>query len=78
MSMRVDPTIVHKIVQRWDREETQGMITEMSRELTRAAESGKIGRNDYAVDLGLSLAASVRDPIFWNKVEMLLCYRFDA
>ena len=78
MSMRVDASTVHKIVQRWNREETQDLIKDLSRDLARSAEDGRFGRNDYAIDLGLSLAASLRDPIFWNKVDILLGNRFDV
>lgn len=78
MSMRIDSSTAHTVLQRWDREETQEMISDMSRELIRAAENGKFGRNDYDIDLGRSLAASIRDPIFWEKIEILLGYRFDV
>ncbi len=78
MSMRVDASLAHTILQRWDREETRELIGDMSRELVRATDGGKFGRNEYAMDLGYSIAASVRDPIFWAKLEMLLGYRFDC
>lgn len=78
MSMRIDSSTVRTVLQRWDREETQEMISDMSREMSRAAENGQFGRNDACVDLGLSAAASIRDPIFWRKIEILLNYRFDV
>jgi hypothetical protein len=50
----------------------------MSREMEGAAEGGKFGRSDADIDVGLSLAASLRDPIFWKKLNILLSYRFDV
>lgn len=78
MSMRVDASLAHNILQRWDRDETHELIGDMSRELMRATENGKFGRNDYSMDLGYSLAASVKDPIFWAKIELLLQFRFES
>ena len=78
MSMRVDSSMAHSVLQRWDKEETKELISDMAREMSRAAENGQFGRNDYDVDVGRSLAASLRDPIFWGKIEILLNYRFDV
>ena len=77
MSMRVDSSTAHNILQRWDRDDTQELISDMSRELSRGAENGQFGRNDYDVDVVRSLAASMKDPIFWAKIEILLGYRFN-
>ena len=78
MSMRVDSSTAYNIIRRWDREETQDVVSAMSREMGDAAEGGKFGRSDADIDVGLSLAASLRDPIFWKKLNILLSYRFDV
>ena len=78
MSMRIDSSTAHDIVRRWSRDETHECVISMSREIAEAAENGKFGRNDADIDCGLSLAASLRDPIFWRKLEILLGWRFDV
>lgn len=78
MSMRVDSSTAYNITRRWGREETQDAVSAMSMEMKEDAEHGKFGRSDADIDLGLSLAASLRDPIFWKKLNILLGYRFDV
>lgn len=78
MSMRIDSSIARRLVDRWDREETRETVSAMSQELSNAAKSGKFGHSDAGVKFGYSLAASVKDPIFLDKVATLLNWRFDV
>ncbi len=78
MGMRVGSSTVQNIVRRWNRDETRECVASMSREITNAAENGKFGRSDADIDVGLSLAASLRDPIFWQKLDILFNWSFSV
>lgn len=73
MSYRVDSSMVRKMADHLDREETYDTMHQMSASLSK--EAGRLGKSE--TELILSLAADVRDPIFWRKLDILFAHRFD-
>ena len=78
MSTAISMSVTSTIVNRLGRDETQEKMMAMSQQMRQSALNGQFGRSTSDVETGLSLAASLRDPIFWKKLDLLLHYRFDV
>lgn len=75
----LSPTTIHRLAGQMatrNGQESREYSASLAEQIEMATVAGKFGTNDEGREFGLSLAASLRDPIFWQKVDTLLHYSF--
>ena len=74
--MALSSTTIKNIADKADRPESQLKMQTLASQIRAANSAKKFGSSPLSQNFGESLAASLCDPLFWKKVDILLRFPF--
>ncbi len=74
--MTITPSTVNNIARKLPAQETIEYISSLAEQIEQATAAKKFGSSKDDLVWGFSLAASIRDPEFWRKMDTVLHFSF--
>ena len=74
--MALSSTTIKSIADKSDRPEALLKMQSLASQIRAATSAKKFGSTSLSISFGESLAASLCDPLFWKKVDILLRFPF--
>ncbi len=74
--MTITSTTVNNIARKIPSPEAMEYLSSLAEQIEQATVAKKFGSSKDDLAMGFSLAASIRDPEFWRKMDTILHYSF--